>query len=175
MFALALLFFVAACGPSPKSKASDWAGRFPAEIGPFELDDDRLELTLENPAPQGHVTLEYEGPDDLRLYISIDVFATEQTAEVELARWMRDWELGGVRFEDERVSGEELHIATPPGGYLVYYPVKETVLSLQVLPAPVESEDGAEANTGAPLFTPLPMEDLELVLETMVGIAENRD
>lgn len=160
---LLLIFLVgmlAACRPDPKSKARDWANRFPEEIGNWEADDDRLELTPENASSFGHVTLTYEGEDDALAYISVDVYATETAANVALAEKVRNWQLQGVRFETERPGGERVDIATFPGGTLAYMQSKDTVITLMILPP-----DPAE--------TEIPAEDVEALLNTMVDVVKN--
>lgn len=161
---LLLMMLLVACGANPKSKAADWANRFPAEIGDFETDrDDRLELTLENPSPIGHVILPYENGDEVKAYLTIEVYATETAADVEFSSQMRTWELQGVRFERERIDGEPMDIAQTQGGYLAFFQWDETILTLAVIPPVLETGEL------------LPQEDIDLFLETMVAIAKNRD
>ncbi|MBZ0306519.1 MAG: hypothetical protein K8I82_10675 [Anaerolineae bacterium] len=159
-FLIFLLVMLAACRPDPKSKASDWANRFPEEIGNWEADDDRLELTPENASSFGHVTLTYEGEDDALAFISVDVYATETAANVALNEKVRNWQLQGIRFETERPGGERVDIATFPGGTLAYMQSKDTVVTLTILPPdPAESE--------------ISEEEIEVLLETLVEVVKN--
>jgi hypothetical protein len=160
---------LAACGASPKSKADSWARAFPQEIGGFEQGENRLALTLESPAANGHVTLTYLNRDDVAIYVTIDSYGNEDTASVRLGERLRDWNLQGVRFERERVSGKPIETATTAGGYLAYFQDKETLITLAVIP-PID--EGAEGE--APVFLPLPSEDIALFLETLVALAEAR-
>lgn len=150
---------LAACGASPKGKANEWANRFPPEIGNWELDDGRLELTAENQSNFGHVTLTYEGEEEAVAFVSIDVFATETAAEVEFARRVRDWELLGVRFEREKSA----RTATTAGGYLGLFQEDDVILTLSVIPPLVEPEE----TSAEPSFAPLPTDDIALLLETI--------
>jgi|GEM_PF-7124805 len=163
---------LAACGASPKSQAADWADRFPEAIGVWEYTEDRLELTAENQSSYGHLTLlyEYDGEADTEAitHITIDVLATESAADVEIADRMRTWELNGARFERERIGGTPIDVATVTGGYLAYFQDDETIITLSVIPA-IADEDTGEL---APLP---PAEELEILLETVIAISENRE
>lgn len=170
-FPLILMILLAACGESPKAIADDWADRFPEEIGVWEQDGDRLELTAENQGSSGHITLSYayDGEADIEAlaYLSIDVFATETAANVELGKWMRSHELDGYRFVRERLRGTPVDVTTTAGGYIAYFQSDETVITLQVAPA-YEDED-------AQTFYSLPTEDIEAFLETIIAIDDNRE
>ncbi len=172
---LALLIFLAACGPSPKATARDWAERFPLEIGSYEQDDDWLELTPENQTNTGHITLTYEGDDDQLIYISIDTFATETAAEVRLSERLREWELLGARFERERISGEPIDVARTPGGYLGIYHNARSLISLRYVPAlPEDEENETEENAPETPAFELPADDITAFLETLIAIADAR-
>jgi hypothetical protein len=162
---LALAVIVAACGSSPKNKARDWASLFPAEIGGFEQQEDRLELTLENPSPNGHVTLIYENDDEVLAYLRVDVYATDTAADVEWSQRLTQWELSGVRFQDDRFDGVRVDFATLEGGFLAFAQSRDAIFSLQLIP-PVDEE--AEATEGAsPPLLALPEEDITAFLETL--------
>ncbi|KAB2905900.1 MAG: hypothetical protein F9K27_03975 [Anaerolineae bacterium] len=159
-FLIFLLIMLAGCRPDPKSKANDWARRFPEEIGTWEADNDRLELTPENASSFGHVTLTYEGDDDIFAYLSVDVYATETAANVALGEKVRGWQLQGARFETDRRGGERVDIATFPGGTLAYMQSRDTVITLTIIPP-----DPAEVA--------IPQDEIEILIDTMVEVVRN--
>lgn len=156
LFLLLVLLLVAACRPNPKTKAADWAKRFPEEIGDWEADEDKLELTAENISNVGHVTITYEGEDDAMAYVSIDVYATETAADVAMSEKLRNWQLQGIRFQEYEIEneesiakGEEISTAAFPGGKLAYRQEENAIVTLTVIPAePAEISD----ETIAPLL-----------------------
>lgn len=155
-----LVVLLTACGASPKNKAKDWANLFPVEIGNFEQQEDKLELTLENPSPNGHVTLIYENDDEILAYLRIDVYATETAAEVEWSQRFTQWELNGVRFQDDRFDGVRVDFATLSGGFLAFAHAKDTIFSLQIIPPANEDSETGE-------LLPIPEEDINAFLETL--------
>jgi hypothetical protein len=138
LIGLSLAIILAACGSSPKGKAAELADRFPVEFGDWELNENRLELTAENQSNNGHVTLHYENGDDVRVDISIDVYATSTAANVEMGERVRNWELMGVRFDRLRPAGYD--VAMLPGGYLAYLQDAETIFTLSIIPLLPEAE-----------------------------------
>jgi len=173
-FMLVLMLLLAACMSSPKQKAADWASRFPAEIAGFERNERQLlELTAENQSNYGHITMIYEGDDDYLAYITVDVFATSTAANVELGTRMRDWTLRGVRFSRERIAGEAFDVAMPPGGYLAFFQVRESIITLAITP-PLENEEEDEDVADGTLLPLPPAEEIEIFLETIVAVSKNR-
>jgi hypothetical protein len=164
---LPLIGLLAACGVNPKKEASDWAKRFPLEIGAWESEGEHLEMLPESPSNYGTVIITYTGPDDLSAVVQVTTYATENAADIALAQARRDWELRGARFERERVQAEgyrgneSFDLATTPGGRLIYYQSKETILTISITALDPAAE--------------LPQDQIELLLQTIVAIVRNKD
>lgn len=166
IISLVLVFLLTSCGASSKSRAKQWADRFPSVINSasmeWELDDDRTELTAENQSNYGYITLTYEGDDDINAYVTIIVYANENAADVALEDRLLDYQVQGARFERERVQGTPFDVTSYVGGYLAVFQADETVVMLRII-----AEDPA---------TPLPSEDdIEVLLEIIADIADNID
>lgn len=153
---LVLAFVLTACGDDPKSVAREWADRFPSEIGDWEKDDSRIELTSENQSNFGSVTVVYEGNGGLRnlsAHVTVLIYATTSAAAVTLNDRLLDWQLRGARFDTERVNlrfegtpcNARFEIATLNGGSLVFYQIDETLVMLRIIPEELETEIPTEA------------------------------
>jgi hypothetical protein len=156
---------LSACTSGPKEQAREWADRFPDEIGQWELDDDRTELSVENQSNYGYVTIAYSGDNDINdftAYITINVFATESAARVSLEQQVLDWQVMGVEFDRLRIRGyvsERVDSAVLPGGQIAFYQLDEVLVTLRV----VADESGLE----------MPEDDIEQLLITIFEIAAN--
>lgn len=101
---VALILIVTACGPSPKARTKEFAGYLPVETGEWELDDgETVELVSSTITSEGHMTLQYEGPDDAWAYIVIEVHPSDDSAEVAATARVRELRLMGLEIEDNRV------------------------------------------------------------------------
>jgi hypothetical protein len=99
-----LILLVTACGPSPKARTDDFAHYLPVEIGDWKLDDgETVELVSSTITSKGHMTLVYEGPDDALAYIVIDVYPSDDAAEVASTARIRELRLLGMEFDADRV------------------------------------------------------------------------
>jgi hypothetical protein len=99
-----LILLVAACGPSPKARTQEFSNYLPEEIGDWKRDDgETVELVSSTITSEGHMTLQYEGPDDAWAYIVIEVHPTTDSAEVAVTSRVRELRLMGLEFEDNRV------------------------------------------------------------------------
>ena len=100
---LLAVVLLAACGANPQSRTKEFAGYLPVEIGEWERNDDQtVELRSSTIASQGHVTYQYAGPDDALAYIVIEVFPSDDAAEVAAVSRERELLLTGVELEANR-------------------------------------------------------------------------
>lgn len=96
---------VASCSPSPKSRADDLISYLPEEFGDWELDD-TVKLLGSTVSNKGQAILTYEGTDDALAYIVIEVFPSEDAAEVAAADRERQWLLAGMELDSDRAPGQ---------------------------------------------------------------------
>lgn len=96
---------VASCSPSPKSRADDLISYMPEEFGDWELDD-TVKLLGSTVSNKGHAVLTYEGADDALAFIVIEVFPSEDAAEVASADRQRQWLLAGMELDTDRAPGQ---------------------------------------------------------------------
>lgn len=106
-FSISLMIILAslaltACGPSPKARAKQYADRMPDEIGEFDKEDRRVELSAEAIDSIGHVTVWYSHRSLGEVYVVIDAYGTKSAADVAIARRERDWRLLGYEFDTDR-------------------------------------------------------------------------
>jgi hypothetical protein len=100
---LAVLLLLVACGPSPKSRASEFVKYLPEERGSWERNDDEtVELLNSTVTSKGHVTLQYAGPDDALAFIVVEAHPTQDAADVAVATREREFLLMGLELEANR-------------------------------------------------------------------------
>lgn len=111
---VAVILLLAGCGASPKSRADDLITYMPDEIGEWELDDTAKlrESTVSN---KGHVILTYEGPDDAIAYIVIEVYPTDDAAEVAATDRERTFLLQGFELDSDRAPRQATATITQAG------------------------------------------------------------
>ena len=129
-----------ACGPSPKTQATEFAERLPERVGLFRLDDRAtIELTAEAVGNTGHITRKYELPNVAQVYIVIDVYGTGAAANVAWARRQRDLQLLGAVFTSDNQLRYKAYpaaqVADLPGGRLAILRNDKVVIEVQYLPA----------------------------------------
>jgi hypothetical protein len=152
-----LLLLVAACRPSPQSRADEWAGYFPEEVSEWEADrDDDLTLNPEDFAGMGHVTITYEGDDDALAYVTIEAYATDTAADIALNDTLKDWQLMGIQFDRSSPPGPRYYTGATPGGTLILLQQNETVFTLAFI-------NGEE---------PIPEAEVEVLLELLLQIVD---
>ena len=155
---------LAACGPSPKATSSALADRFPKTVGVWELDE-RIELSLENASSYGHITLIYEGSDERQAYITLDTYATENAADVQMVDFMREWALDGVRLERQQIGRERVPAGLTQGGMVAYIQDDNIIVGISLV-------FGLEDET-SDIETILQEETTVELLETIIAIINN--
>lgn len=135
----------ASCSPSPKSRADDLISYMPEEIGDWELDDTvkLLESTVSN---KGHAILTYEGADDALAYVVIEVFPSEDAAEVAAADRERQWLLAGMVLDTDRAPGQATaDVAQTERAWYALFQEVDIVIEVNALAADEEAPVGEEA------------------------------
>lgn len=178
-FLMGTMLFLAACG-SPKSKAQDWADRFPTTIGLWEQTK-RTELSYETQTNYGYITLEYQGQADrnssttiegYKAYITIMVYANESAADVGLQEEILDWEVQGVRFESE----QGMDVAILPTGYVAYLQEDATVVGVRIFPETITEPETALVALLQETPSRLGVEvNIALLLDTVREVAQHVD
>ncbi len=103
MLAALLILAAAACSSSPKSRADDLIGYMPAETETNLWErDDTAKLLGSTVTSKGHAIMTYEGPDDALAYIVVEVFPTDDAAEVAVVDRERLWLLQGMELDSDR-------------------------------------------------------------------------
>ena len=92
-----------ACGSSPKSRADDFISYLPEEVGDWELDD-TTQLLDSTVSSKGHAILTYEGDDDAIAYVIIEVFPSEDSADVAATNRERELLLQGLELDTDRAA-----------------------------------------------------------------------
>lgn len=110
---VALGLIAAACGPSPRDRAKEFTTFLPEEIGEWELQDNQTaELLTSTVTTQGHVTLQYEGPNDALAYVVIDTYPTNDAADVAFTTRERELLLQGLTLDSDRSPQEATALVT---------------------------------------------------------------
>lgn len=106
LFAVLMLAIVAlaACGPSPRERAKDFAKLMPDEIdGWTQIERGRVELTANTVSNTGHTTLQFNWPTErdpeVIAYVVIEAHPSEDAADVAYAARVRDFQLMGLTTE----------------------------------------------------------------------------
>lgn len=145
VLAALLVLAAAACSPSPKSRADDLIGYMPAEVGEWERDDTAklLGSTVTN---KGHVIMTYEGPDDALAYVVVEVFPTEDAAEVAAVDRERAWLLKGLELDSDRAPRFATATVAQEGRvrYALFHEV-DIVIEINVLSEDAENPVSDEA------------------------------
>jgi hypothetical protein len=94
---------LAGCGGSPRSRAKEFGGYLPREVGDWTRnDDDTVELLGSTVTNIGHIIMTYEGPDDALAYVVIQAQPSVDAAEVAYKDRVRNLSLQGLVFDRDR-------------------------------------------------------------------------
>ena len=100
-----LALAVSACG-TPKDRAEKFLRYLPERTESWKLDARHsVKLLTSTVTSQGHAIQIYEGPHDLLAYVVVQVFPTDDAAEVAAADIERQWRLQGLLPEKNREQG----------------------------------------------------------------------
>ncbi|NLX09389.1 MAG: hypothetical protein GXY36_07010 [Chloroflexi bacterium] len=147
-----VLLGLAACGPSPREEASDFVRYLPDEIGEWELDDGATtELLSSTITSMGHVILQYEGPDDALAYIVVEVYPSEDAAEVAMVDRERLLRLSGLTLEADRAGQPTAQVAQTETARLAVIQEGKFVVEVDALAA--EGEDPVSEEAFAELLS----------------------
>jgi len=101
-----LALAVSACG-TPKDRAEKFLSYLPEKTDSWKLDARHsVKLLTSTVSSKGHAIQIYEGPHDLLAYVVIEVYPTEDAAEVAAADRERQWRLQGLATEKDRAQGQ---------------------------------------------------------------------
>lgn len=148
-----VLITLTACGPSPKKRSDEFGKYIPAEIGEWERDNDQtLTLGSSTVSSQGHITYQYEGPDDAIAYIMIDAYASTSAAQIAANDRERDLMMRELALDSDRAPKKVTALLAQPESGLVRYALmqeEEIVVEINVISA--EDEDPVSDDVFIPL------------------------
>ncbi len=103
---IALALAVSACG-TPKDRAEKFLKYLPQRTETWKLDARHsVKLLTSTVTSKGHAIQIYEGPHDLLAYVVVEVYPTEDAADVAAAEIERAWRLQGLTPEKDRAQGQ---------------------------------------------------------------------
>ncbi len=101
-----LALALSACG-SPKDRAEKFLKYLPEKTDSWKLDARHsVRLLTSTVSSKGHAIQIYEGKGDRLAYVVVEVFPTEDAAEVAAADREREWRLQGLSVEKDRAQGQ---------------------------------------------------------------------
>ncbi len=103
---VALALAASACG-TPKDRAEKFLTYLPQRTDTWKLDARHsVKLLTSTVTSKGHAIQIYEGPHDLLAYVVIEVYPTDDAADVAAADIERAWRLQGLAPEKDRAQGQ---------------------------------------------------------------------
>ncbi len=144
-----VIFLASACGASPRETAKDFASYLPLETTSWEQQDNRtIQLRQNTVTSMGHVTLEYEGPDDAIAWVTIEAHPSTDAADVAYGKRQRDLLMQGLEFEDSRAGTQvKAEIARKDRATWVLFISEDVVVEVDILSGSADelvSEDSLE-------------------------------
>jgi hypothetical protein len=148
LFLLALLLLVmAACGPSPRARSSEFVKYLPAKIGDWKQDDKAtVELLNSTVTSKGHVTLQYEGPDKAIGFIVVEAHPSEDAAQVAISDRQRELLMLGLTFSaDRKAKNVTAQVAQNGAARYALLQDSEIMVEIDVLAASADTPVSDEA------------------------------
>ncbi len=148
-----VLIALTACGPSPKKRSDEFGKYIPAEIGEWERKDNRtLTLGSSTVSNQGHITYEYEGPNDAIAYIVIDAYPSTNAAEIASNNRQRDLMMKELKLDADRAPKKvTAQLAQSESGMVRYALMQENEIVVEINVIAADGEDPISDEVFSPL------------------------
>jgi hypothetical protein len=142
--AVILVTTLTACQSSPKERAKDFVKFIPEEFGEWEQTD-RVELLSGTVSNKGHITLQFEGPDDAIAYIVIEAHPSADASQVAATDRERELLLMGLVLEANRAP-QQVTAQVAQNGRIRYALLEDNniVVEVDALAAPDAEEPVSE-------------------------------